>query len=75
MNALRAVHRLLADDGVMMLTTPNVEGALPRLTISCWHVRSVSGIILVRRGTSSSSAEDAGSGTGARGLRDAGHGH
>lgn len=32
MNALRAAHRLLAPGGVIMLTTPNVEGALPRLT-------------------------------------------
>ena len=32
MDALRAVHGLLADDGVIMLTTPNVDGVFPRLT-------------------------------------------
>lgn len=32
MAALRTAHRLLADDGVMMLTTPNVDGLMPRVT-------------------------------------------
>ncbi|MCA9676991.1 MAG: class I SAM-dependent methyltransferase [Kofleriaceae bacterium] len=32
MTALRAVRRLLADDGVVVLTTPNIDGLLPRVT-------------------------------------------
>jgi len=32
MSALRAAHELLRDDGIVMITTPNVDGLLPRLT-------------------------------------------
>lgn len=31
-SALRAAHRLLRDDGIVMITTPNVDGLLPKLT-------------------------------------------
>jgi 2-polyprenyl-3-methyl-5-hydroxy-6-metoxy-1,4-benzoquinol methylase len=32
MRALRSAHRLLRDDGIVMITTPNVAGLLPKLT-------------------------------------------
>jgi SAM-dependent methyltransferase len=32
MAALRAAHALLADDGIVMITTPNIDGLFPRLT-------------------------------------------
>jgi 2-polyprenyl-3-methyl-5-hydroxy-6-metoxy-1,4-benzoquinol methylase len=32
MHALRAAHTLLRDDGIVVITTPNVDGLLPRLT-------------------------------------------
>jgi 2-polyprenyl-3-methyl-5-hydroxy-6-metoxy-1,4-benzoquinol methylase len=32
MRALRSAHRLLRDDGIVMITTPNVDGLLPKLT-------------------------------------------
>ncbi len=35
--ALQAVYTLLRDDGIVMITTPNVEGLFPRLTFGAWE--------------------------------------